>query len=127
MLKIELSGNCKVFRNEYPTKDGGSYVRYSTSLGKKLQDGNWDNAYINVQFKKGVELPNQMNDIEVYDGWLTFDKAEKNGKTQTYYKLFINDFKVIETGAPRPVRPSAQNEPDYDNAYASADDEDIPW
>lgn len=124
MLKFEISGSCKVFRNDVQTKSGGTFPRYSVSIGKKLPDNaGWENAYITAQFKKGVELEN-MTDIDVLEGWLTFDKVKQGDKATTYWKIFVNDFETIEEQGERMTRNAA---PATDAAFASADDEDIPW
>lgn len=124
MIRTEVSGTCKVFRNDSKTADGREFTRYQASLSKRLTIGGWENAYINLQFRKGVELDNKA-DIEIISGWLTFDKYNnKDGKPVTTYKIFVNEFEVMG-GADEP-RATKAEAPDYQMAFnASADD--IPF
>jgi hypothetical protein len=62
---------------------------------KKKQDGTYDNAYIPVQFKKGVEFENQTN-IYIKKAWLSFYKT-KEGKP--IYYIFISEFNTIKEQA----------------------------
>ena len=118
MLKTNITGKCKVFRNEFQNKNGGTFVKYKIGFSKKLQDGSYDNAYMTAKFRKGVELQH-MADIDITDSWLTFDKYEsKDGKKVTEWALFVNDYSDASPFVP-PERPA---EPDYDNAFAEADE-----
>lgn len=85
MLKIDVTGDCMVFAKDYNGK-----TLYSVGLSKKKQDGTYENFYIGVSFKKGVELPNKTK-ITVKKGWLDPYKT-KEGKDG--YKLFIMEFET---------------------------------
>lgn len=85
MLKIDVTGDCMVFAKDYNGK-----TLYSVGLSKKKQDGTYENFYIGVSFKKGVELANKTK-INVTRGWLDPYKT-KEGKDG--YKLFIMEFEI---------------------------------
>ena len=72
-------------------KDGTYGAMYSTGLSKKLQDGNYENGFIRVQFKKGIELEDKTK-IKIKNGWLSFYKTKS--KETTHY-IFINEFEKI--------------------------------
>lgn len=109
MLKSNFEGQTKIFRN-----DKGFY---STSISKKNSDDTWDNAYINVSFRKGVEIENGTT-IDVKQGFLTFDKWEnKEGKTNTFLKIFILDYEIVGNEK----QPKSKKEP------APTDDDDLPF
>lgn len=101
MLKVNVTGDTMIFRKDFDGKPN-----YSTTLSKKLMDGTYDNAYINVRFKKGVELENKTK-IDVTNGWLTFWK-NKEGKAM--FEIFISEF---EGGVPE--------------GFAAVDDLDCPF
>lgn len=104
--------NKMVFRrdNEY-----GAF--YSIGMSKKLEDGNYENGYMDVRFKKDAELDN-MTKINIKEAWLTFYlKDEGEFKTTKPY-IFINDFEIVE------------NDVDFSNYETSEieiDDEDLPF
>lgn len=106
MLKTNITGETMIFKN-----NNGFY---STTISKKKQDGSYDNAYINVGFKKDVDVENKTL-INIKNGWLTFDKYEKDGKTNTYLKIFVNEFDVVSGNSVQ--APSSNND-----MFASTDD-----
>lgn len=108
MLNTNITGETMIFKN-----DKGFY---STSLSRKKQDGTYENAYINVGFRKGVDIPNKTL-INVKNGFLTFDnRATEDGKTTTYFRLFISDYDLVGDAA----------EPVQTNNSVSNDD-DLPF
>ncbi len=75
-----------IFRKDYNDRPS-----YSLGLSKKDKYGNYVNGYMNVNFKKGVDLQNKTK-IKIKEAWLGFNA--KDGKTYPY--IFINDFNVVE-------------------------------
>lgn len=63
---------------------------YSTTISNKNMDGTFDNAYITVQFKKGVELENKTK-ITINDGFITFYR-NANDNNKPVFKLMVLDF-----------------------------------
>ena len=74
-----------VFRSEHDGK-----VYYSIGMSKKRQDGSYENGYMNVHFKKDVELQNKTK-ILIKQAWLDF--YTKNKQTVPY--VFINEFETV--------------------------------
>ncbi len=88
MLKIEVKGtDVTVYRKDWDTR-----ATYSVQLGKKVDD-KWDNTFIPIQFKRGVELANKTK-IDINSAWLTFYRS-KDQKKDTLY-IFCNDFTANE-------------------------------
>ena len=85
-MKIQVTENAMIFRKDF---DNG--VAYSTTISKKQQDGTYDNAYIGVKFRKGVELQNQTK-IDIKDGWITFWKKDN----KPVLEIFVNDFELMD-------------------------------
>lgn len=107
MLNAKFTGKTRIFRKD---KDGknGSYPTYSTTVSKKNMDGEYENAWLEVHFKRGVELQNK-TDIVLKDAWLTFRQYEnKNGYTQSVFGIFVNDF---ESEAPEGFEDVAKDMP----------------
>lgn len=77
-----------IFRNE---KEGR--VFFSTTVSHKDIDGNYQNAFINVQFKKNVEVPNKQL-ILIKDAWLDFFQ---NTDGKYVFTIFINNFDKVES------------------------------
>ena len=92
MLNTNISGETMIFAQE---KKG--YKFYSTSLGSKNQDGTWDNAFLNVQFKKGVEIEDRAK-IDIKKGFLSFRNWESGEKKGTNWYIFVLEFETVEQG-----------------------------
>lgn len=82
MRGINISGEIKIFKNEYG---------YSTTISNKDINGNWDRMYITVQLPKGQELDSGTV-ILISKGFLTFYK-DKGGLGKP--KAVIQEFMVI--------------------------------
>lgn len=81
-MKIISDREEMIFRKEYEDK-----VSYSIGLSKKREDGSYENGYIPVRFRKGIELKDKAK-IKIKEAWLDFYKIDK--KTIPY--IFINNF-----------------------------------
>lgn len=75
-----------IFKSEYNDKP-----IYRIGLSKKDKNGNYIKGYMNVNFKKGVELDN-MTKIRIKSAWLDFYKKDIN----TIPVIFINDFEIVK-------------------------------
>ena len=80
-MGMRINGeNVMIFKNE----NG----RYTTSISNKKEDGSYENAYLQVQFRKGVELENKTK-INIKDGFLTFFRTQEGN---IVYKIVVLDF-----------------------------------
>lgn len=70
-------------------KDYGDTKLYSVQLSNKLLDGSYDNAFIPVKFKSGVEIEDRA-DIEILNWFPTFYRKQ-NG--DVVIQMMITDFK----------------------------------
>lgn len=118
-MNIQTDKMQMIFRkdNEYGTS-------YSMGMSKKKQDGTYDNAYIPVQFKKGVEFENQTN-IYIKKAWLSFYKT-KEGKP--IYYIFISEFNTIKEQANEYKDASVKTESNaLESLNIEINDSDLPF
>lgn len=108
MLKISVTGDCMIFRNE---KDGK--VWYNTQQSHK-KDGEWENGNIGIRFRKGVDIPNKTK-ITITEGWLDF-YLKNNSKYDTEKYIFCNAFESEDMPPKIP-----------EGFQALEDDDDIPF
>lgn len=87
MLQSNFTGDVMVFVDEH-----NSHKFYKAGISKKMQDGTYQNGYINIQFKKDIVLEN-MTKINIKSGWLTFYKNKEN---ITVPYIFINEFEQLD-------------------------------
>lgn len=83
---------CMVFANE---KEGanGKYTLYSIGVSSKDTNGGWVNGFLNVRFKKGVEVANKTK-IKINNA---FPVVTKSGD-KTYVSFMITDFDNLSEG-----------------------------
>lgn len=76
----------KIWRN-----DEGQYPRYSYTISRKNQSGEWENCYQSIKFKKDVSVANGA-EIKIGKAFFSFDTG-KDGKKYPY--LMVMEFEVI--------------------------------
>ena len=82
-MNIQSDKPYTIYEKEYETKK-----YYKVRLSKKKQDGNFENGYIDIQFKKDADIKNK-EQIYIKNGFLTFYKT-KEDKTIPY--IMVLDF-----------------------------------
>ena len=114
-MDVTVKGKAKVFRNERQGRNG-TYVNYATSLSRKNKDGGWENASIEVRFRRGYEpvFRDTNVDIEITDGFLTFRKYKsQDDKEHALFYIMVMEY----------TQGAASDGYFQDNE----DDLDIPW
>ena len=107
-----------VFKNEYNGK-----VFYSIGISKKNQDGKYENGYINVRFKKDVELENQTK-IKIKKAWIDFYCKDR----KTFPYIFVSEFEPVEEKKDvfKEFGESIKTESEIGQQIEITDD-DLPW
>lgn len=72
--------------------NGSTFRVYSTGISSKSQDGTYNNAYIPVKFRKGIEIEDRQL-INILSAWLMPIKIGEN----FVVGIFINDFNLVES------------------------------
>lgn len=86
-MNIQSDKLYMIFEKEY---NGKKY--YKIGLSKKLKNGEYENGYVDIQFKQGIEIHNKER-IYLKDAFLTFYKS-KDKATIPY--IFVMDFERVE-------------------------------
>lgn len=87
MLQSSFNGEVMVFVNEH---NGRKF--YKVGISKKMQDGSYQNGYVDVQFKKDIILENKTK-INIKSAWLTFYMNKEN---ITVPYIFVNEFEQLD-------------------------------
>lgn len=94
----EITGEMMVFGNERKTRKGKPFISYAATVGRKDQDGKWNNMYFNVGFPKG-EDPEIVGGfkITVKSGFLSFDSyTDKSGQERHTPRVVVTAFEFAE-------------------------------
>ena len=88
-MNITNDKNVIVFKNDYG--------KYSVKISKKNMEGEYENAYIPIQFNKDIELENRTT-IRIKTAWLSFYKINnEEGRQETKFFIRCSDFDKIDT------------------------------
>lgn len=85
-MKSKFSDQAMIFR-----KDTDDKTFYSTTISKKKPDGEYENAYIRIDFKKGTDIPHKTI-INITNGWLTFYVKDKIPQ----WYVFCNEYEIVD-------------------------------
>lgn len=92
-MKLTDDKGVKVYRHDGVSKAGNAYTTYSLGVSSKDTKGEWQNAYLDCIFKKGVEV-NHKAKIKINNAFPTVSKY--NDKTTV--RWMITDFEVVDSG-----------------------------
>ena len=95
--------------------NGNTFRVYSTGISSKSQDGTYNNAYMPVRFRRGIELEDRQL-INILSAWLMPIKIGENFTVG----LFINDFNLVGNKNSSNNNTSTNNA--VSNNYNSMDD-----
>ena len=88
----DLTGTMKVFGKVRQSSKGEDFFAYSTSIGKKREDGNYSNVFFNVRFTKENDPEKEgAFDIEIAKAFFTADVWNE----RVIPSIVIQDFDFI--------------------------------
>lgn len=114
-MEVIESHLLKVFRKDY---EGRAY--YKVGISKKDQNGNYINGYLDVRFKKDVELEDRTN-IYIKKAWIDF---YLKGKKKMPY-IFINEFETVHEAVENAKEEVKQES--FNPKEMTFDDDELPF
>lgn len=114
-MEVIESRLVKVYKRQYEEK-----TYYSIGISKKDKDGNYINGYLDVRFKKDVELEDRTN-IYIKKAWIDFYLKDK--KTMPY--IFINEFETVHEAVENAKEEVKQET--FNPKEMTFDDEELPF
>lgn len=117
-MNLERIDNKMVFRRD---TEYGTF--YSIGISKKNIDGNYENSYIDVRFKKGIEIENKTR-INILNSFLSFYlKTDSDGYNNTKYYIVINEFEYSDN---RDKETVVETDEEQDEQL-DIDIDELPW
>jgi len=86
---MEIRNTQKVRIFKYVETNGK--IKYTTGLSRKLENGQYENAFFPIQFNKDVELEDKQ-DIMIKNAWLGFYNWEFDGKKGSSFFIRCSQF-----------------------------------
>ena len=127
-MNVNFTGRARVFKNERETRSGGTFTSYSTSISRKNLDGEWENAPLEVKFKRdGLPTFGEYQNyvaIIIDNAFLTFRRyVDANEKKHTAFYIMILDWHYEEDDL-EPTEPKS----DVRDLWKDDDDlDDLPF
>lgn len=97
----DVTGVMRVYGAEFTTKNNKSFIKYSTSIGRKNEKGEYDNCYFPVFFAKDDD-PGVDGAIEIVvtKGFLTLNVYDKGkGKNAVHVvepAIMVQDYEFLD-------------------------------
>ena len=114
---MRVSGDTVIFRNAHEGMNGTWYT-YATGVSSKRQDGTYANMYLDVRFRKGVEVPHKAK-IHISDGFLSVREFQVNGgEVQKRLEIMVLDFDASDE--PIPTTP-------LEAQFTALTDDEVPF
>lgn len=97
----EISGIMTIYGNTFEDRKGRDYISWSATVGKKNDDGEFQNYYFKVRFGKTATEPTTdgLHQIDIRSGFFSLESYEKKGKEIiTPIIVIIEDEVLDDTG-----------------------------
>lgn len=94
-----VAGIMHIYGNEFETDNGKPFIKYSVSIGRKDGEGDYENFYLPVRFKKGFKtLPGVgLTTIEIENAFFSFETfRNRKGKDVEQLILVITDASLVD-------------------------------
>lgn len=91
-----------VVRKDGVSQSGKAYTMYSLMYPFKNANDEYENVFVNAQFRKGTDLANKTK-INISNAFMTGNKVNRNGKLVVEPKIFVLDYEVVEGSQPAPA------------------------
>lgn len=102
---MNVTGKINFFVKKLEGKEKETFTFYDGSLGKKNEDGSYQNARIGIKFSPKFEKKDALEKLvegrayvlDISDGFLTFDMYEKNEVKVTKFVVVVNAATLVSS------------------------------
>lgn len=96
----EVRGMMRINGNLFDAGKDSERMSWSVSIGKKNDDGSWNNFYIRIKFAKGSKEPTSdgLHMIDVRKGFMSFEEWTPKGAKDPVQKLIliVQDNEIVD-------------------------------
>ena len=120
-----ISGIMSVYGNTFTGRKKKKYVSWSATVGKKNDDGEFDNYYFRVRFAKDANEPETdgLHQIDIQSGFFSLETYTKGKEEVTVPVIVIVEDEVLDEGAPKKSSKKSKDEDEEDED----DEDDLPF
>lgn len=122
-----ISGIMTVYGNTFEDRKGRDYISWSATVGKKNDDGEYDNYYFRVRFAKDANAPETdgLHQIDVQSAFISLETYTKKKQEITVPVIVIVEDEVLDDEAPK-TKKSSKKSKDEDEEDED-DEDDLPF
>ena len=121
----EIKGIMSIYGNTFKDRKGRDYISWSATVGKKDDDGEFQNYYFKVRFGKNATEPETdgLHQVDIQSGFISLESYEKKGKEIITPIIVIIEDEVLDEEAPKKTskKKKSKDEDDED------DEDDLPF
>ena len=120
-----ISGIMSVYGNTFTGRKKKKYVSWSATVGKKNDEGEFDNYYFRVRFAKDANEPETdgLHQIDIQSGFFSLETYTKGKEEVTVPVIVIVEDEVLDEGAPKKSSKKSKDEDEEDED----DEDDLPF
>lgn len=120
-----ISGVMSIYGNTFTGRKKKKYVSWSATVGKKNDDGEFDNYYFRVRFAKDANEPETdgLHQIDIQSGFFSLETYTKGKEEVTVPVIVIVEDEVLDEGAPKKSSKKSKDEDEEDED----DEDDLPF
>ena len=122
----EITGIMSIYGNTFTGRKKNEYVSWSATVGKKNEDGEYDNYYFRVRFAKDANEPHTdgLHQIDIQSGFISLETYTKKKEEITVPVIVIVENEVLDEEAPK--KKSSKKSKDEDEEDGD-DEDDLPF
>lgn len=122
----EITGIMSIYGNTFENRHGDEYISWSATVGKKDEDGDYQNYYFKVRFAKNATEPmtDGLHQIDIQSAFISLESYEKKNKEIIIPIIVITEDEVLDEAAPKTAKKKKKKKDDEDEDDEDEDDED---
>lgn len=121
----QITGIMSVYGNTFTGRKKKKYVSWSATVGKKNDEGEFDNYYFRVRFAKDANEPKTdgLHQIDIQSGFFSLETYTKGKEEVTVPVIVIVEDEVLDEEAPKKSSKKSKDEDEEDED----DEDDLPF
>lgn len=117
----EITGIMSIYGNTFEDRHGDEYISWSATVGRKDEDGEYQNYYFKVRFGKNATQPmtDGLHQIDIQSAFISLESYEKKNKEIITPIIVVIENDVLDEAAPKKTPKKKKEDED--------DEDDLPF
>lgn len=121
----EITGIMSIYGNTFEDRKGRKYISWSATVGRKDEDGEYQNYYFKVRFAKNATEPTTdgLHQIDIQSAFISLESYEKKNKEIIIPVIVITEDDLLDEVVVKTKKKKKKDEDDEDED----DEDDLPF